>query len=191
MSSFPPSPVPHSLPPLGLNYDSDDDDMQVDSDIELNKGPDVDADGESVDDDSATSHIVHPTAPSTLSHRIESVSIFSLLFHFDVSIHRYRRMQRIPYVTGRCQLFIILCLTTGQGYDDQADDDDDNDEDDGTYADEEYGHKKKLSKKKQRRLSSTIARPKGALCVPTLTPHHLRSRHFSSHSTRVLFRFRL
>lgn len=72
MSSFPPSPVPHILPPLGLNYDSDDDDMQVDSDIELNKGPDVDADGESVDDDSATSHIVNPTAPPTLSHRIES-----------------------------------------------------------------------------------------------------------------------
>ena len=131
-----------------------------------------------------------PPPPPCLTE--SNLSVFcSLLFHFDVSIHRYRRMQRIPYVTGRCQLFIILCLTTGQGYDDQADDDDDNDEDDGTYADEEYGHKKKLSKKKQRRLSSTIARPKGALCVPTLTPHHLRSRHFSSHSTRVLFRFRL
>lgn len=85
MSSFPPSPVSHSLPPLGLNYNSDDD-MQVDSDIELNKGPDVDADGESVDDDSATSHIVHP---STLSHRIESVSVVSfpiLMFQFIVIV---------------------------------------------------------------------------------------------------------
>jgi chromodomain-helicase-DNA-binding protein 1 len=169
MSSSPPSPVSHSLPPLGLNYDSDDD-MQVDSDIELNKGPDVDADGESVDDDSATSHIVHPTAPSTLSHRIQSVSIFSLFSHFNVSIHRHHRMQRIPYVTCRCQLFFISCLTIGQGYDDQPDDEDDNDEDDGTYADEEYGHKKKLSKTKQRRLSSTIARPKGASCLPTVAP---------------------
>ncbi|KAF8894043.1 transcription regulator [Infundibulicybe gibba] len=47
MSSAAPSPLLHSSRPLNLNYDSEDDEMQVDSDIK-------DADGESVDDTAST-----------------------------------------------------------------------------------------------------------------------------------------
>jgi hypothetical protein len=50
MSSSTPSPLSHPSGPLNINYDSDDD-MQVDSDNELTKEPDADADGESVEDD--------------------------------------------------------------------------------------------------------------------------------------------
>lgn len=46
MSSTPPSP-----PPLGLNYDSDDD-MNIESDNDPTRAQDIDADGESIDDDS-------------------------------------------------------------------------------------------------------------------------------------------
>ncbi|KAF8200678.1 SNF2 family N-terminal domain-containing protein [Pholiota molesta] len=49
MSSSPPSRPP---PPLGIAYDSDED-MNMDSDNELARAPDLDADGESIDEDSA------------------------------------------------------------------------------------------------------------------------------------------
>lgn len=49
MSSSPPS---RSHPPLGIAYDSDDD-MNMDSDNELARAHDLDADGESIDEDSA------------------------------------------------------------------------------------------------------------------------------------------
>lgn len=49
MSSSPPNSLP---PPLGINYDSDDD-MNVDSDSDQPRVQDMDADGESVDEDSS------------------------------------------------------------------------------------------------------------------------------------------
>lgn len=73
---------PHA--PLGLNYDSDDDDsdadnMQIDSADEVNREHDVDADGESVDDDTTSVHRVAPIAGPS-SYR-DSVSTFSYPEH--------------------------------------------------------------------------------------------------------------
>ncbi|KAF8973120.1 transcription regulator [Flammula alnicola] len=70
------SPPSHLHPPLGINYDSDDDDMNIDSDNDLAKAHDIDADGESIDEDSAPdqnghalSHIPPPTADSGYDDR--------------------------------------------------------------------------------------------------------------------------
>ncbi|KDR75210.1 hypothetical protein GALMADRAFT_249186 [Galerina marginata CBS 339.88] len=57
MSSTPPSSV---HPPLGINYDSDED-MNIDSDNDdLARAQDIDADGESIDEDSAADPPHHP-----------------------------------------------------------------------------------------------------------------------------------
>jgi len=61
MSSTPPSP-----PPLGLNYDSDDD-MNIESDNDPTRAHDIDADGESIDDDSQPDHNGH-ALPHIRSH---------------------------------------------------------------------------------------------------------------------------
>lgn len=72
------SPFPHANGPLGLNYDSDDDsedNMQVDSDDEVKH--DVDAEGESIDEDTVTPVLDGPSSLAPVagpsSHR-DSVS---------------------------------------------------------------------------------------------------------------------
>ncbi|KAG6833521.1 hypothetical protein H0H87_005172 [Tephrocybe sp. NHM501043] len=72
MSSSSASPVSHQPGQLGINYDSDDD-MQVDSDQDHranSREPDVDADGESVDEDASSPPLNVYTFPQ--QHHVES-----------------------------------------------------------------------------------------------------------------------
>ena len=53
MSSAPSSPLPL---PLGINYDSDED-MNIDFDNNTARGQDIDADGESIDEEANVDHL--------------------------------------------------------------------------------------------------------------------------------------
>ncbi|KAF8160806.1 SNF2 family N-terminal domain-containing protein [Crassisporium funariophilum] len=128
MSDSPPSSVP---PPLGINYDSDED-MNVDSDIDndqqdIHRG-DIDADGESIDDDSATDNQLPPKSDVQLPTN----------GHHDSDADD----------------------DSGYDEREDDDQEQEQDEDDGAYADEEYSSRKKPAKKKKRTLSATAIRPK-------------------------------
>ncbi|KAG6898168.1 hypothetical protein C0992_004155 [Termitomyces sp. T32_za158] len=133
------SPVSQHPGHLNIGYDSDDD-MQVDSDNDLatnSREPDVDADGESVDDDASP-------APATLDPSSYSVPQPGNESDADDSVRRV-------------DTAMLTLMPFQQGYDDPGNDDD---EDDGTYADQEYG-KKKVPRKKKRTPASTTVRSKG------------------------------
>ena len=84
MASTTPSPVSHLPGPLYINYDSDED-MQVDSETDhpsVNiKEPDLDADGESVDEDASPPPSTVNIAGPSLSHRLGNSVCLSIVFH--------------------------------------------------------------------------------------------------------------
>ncbi|TFK26522.1 transcription regulator [Coprinopsis marcescibilis] len=118
---------------LGIGYETEDDDMQIDS-ADDNKYAfnDADAEGESIDEDAASPpHANGHAIPSTSGYRSSRV-------HSDDDDSGYDE----------------------QGGDNDNDEDDD---DDGTYADEEYTSAKKRPAKKKKRPAaptSTVIRPK-------------------------------
>ena len=67
MSSTPSSPLPL---PLGINYDSDED-MNIDFDSTVVRGQDIDADGESIDEDP---NIDHPHNPLHNDTHLSSIA---------------------------------------------------------------------------------------------------------------------
>lgn len=84
MASTTPSPVSHIPGPLNLNYDSDDG-MQVDSDSDHPnihiKEPDLDADGESVDEDASPPPSTVNAAGPSLSHQLGNSVCFHIILH--------------------------------------------------------------------------------------------------------------
>jgi hypothetical protein len=86
MSSTPSSPLP---PPLGINYDSDED-MNVDSDNDIARGQDIDADGESIDEEVNVDHlhdVVHNDTRLSSTARHHSVRSISFLIVAPLIIH--------------------------------------------------------------------------------------------------------
>ena len=96
MSSTPSSPLP---PALGINYDSDD--MIVDSDNDA-RGHDIDADGESIDEESNIDHphnVVHNDSRLSSTARHDSVRSISFLIVAWLIHSSFNRMPKIRYVT--------------------------------------------------------------------------------------------
>lgn len=90
MASTTPSPVSHLPGPLNINYDSDED-MQVDSETDhpnINtKEPDLDADGESVDDDASPPPSTVNIAGPSLSHQLgNSVCLYCIPYICNLNV---------------------------------------------------------------------------------------------------------
>ncbi|KAG9220710.1 hypothetical protein CCMSSC00406_0003809 [Pleurotus cornucopiae] len=104
---------------LNINYDSDDDDMQVDSDSSVNK----DAEGESVDEDSHSA-TDQPVAGPSMSNGLHTV------YH----VERDSGAEDSGY--------------EDQGDDEEENEEEEDDEDD-TYGDSKHAKSKKVPKKKK------------------------------------------
>lgn len=97
MSSTPSSPLP---PPLGITYDSDED-MNIDSDNDLARGQDIDADGESIDEESNIDHphnVVHNDVRLSSTARQHSVRTMPFLIIALLIPYLSNRMLKIRYV---------------------------------------------------------------------------------------------
>ena len=97
MSSTPSSPLPL---PLGINYDSDED-MNVDFDHSVVRGQDIDADGESIDEEANIDHLHNAIHNDTrLSSTAQHQSVRRVFFLIVALL--------IPHLIGPRRLGMVI-----------------------------------------------------------------------------------
>ena len=109
MSSTPSSPLPL---PLGINYDSDED-MNIDFDNNLARGQDIDADGESIDEEAIVDHLHNAVHNDTrLSSTAQHNSVRRVFFLIVAPLIPYssNRIPKIRYGYSIYSLFLSLRL---------------------------------------------------------------------------------
>lgn len=107
MSSTPSSPLPL---PLGINYDSDED-MNIDFDNNIARGQDIDADGESIDEEANVDHLHNAVHNDThLSSTVQHHSVSFFLIVAPLVPYSSNRIPKIRYGHSIYSLFPSLRL---------------------------------------------------------------------------------